>query len=455
MASNDKIRFSSEMLEDIIKQLQQTQSAFQSQKAKLSAICSNLDRQSGGELQLSGSISLRCGVSIGSGSVKSMLSDFDKAINACSGDIGGLSQSLGNVCDMFTETEKRIMNRFNGMSAAEASRYAGAVNVGAAVAGNASQTQSLGQQLKNAFLNYVDNWKTGASIIKGKFEDLTAAFAADWNAKGLSYRIVNGLGAVVNIVTGAATVVSAIVGTGITAGLGAPATAVIGTYGANTFITGLADLYNCTFGDVNNVGQVNLLKTGLTKIGGQIGEWFGNRSAGEAVGEITYIAGGLTSAVVSLKNLSGQIKQAGSAGNTLSQSVDAAKKMFSDAKKEVSSAFSGLGYLFTKCDVRDLGTQFTLFKKSIPGISSVIADAKLVEKGVSGAKKLIDAGVEITNTLAGWEMLKQPTFFDLSSNLGKALSVPGDAIKGIRGLDLGGISDGAKRISEAFSLAFR
>ena len=116
MGKYDKIRFSSEALEDIIRQLQQTQSSFLNQRSKLNAIYSNLDKQSGGELQLSGSMSLRCGVSIGSGNVKSMLSDFGKAINACSGDIDSLSKSLNNVSNMFTDMENRIINRFNGIS---------------------------------------------------------------------------------------------------------------------------------------------------------------------------------------------------------------------------------------------------------------------------------------------------------------------------------------------------
>lgn len=455
MGSSDTIRFSSETLESIIKQLQQTQSSFQTQKSRLSSICSSIDRQSGGDLRLSGSMTLHCGVTVGSGNVKSTLSDYSKAISACSSDIGDLSKTLSSVCSMFIDTEKRIMNRIDGLSAADASGFSGSFNVGNAVAGDTAQTESFGQQVKNKFLDFVDKWKTGAAIIKGKFDDLTSAFAADWEAKGLSYRIINGLGAVVNIVTGVATVACAIAGTGITAGLSTPVTAIIGAYGANSVISGLADLYNCTFGDVNNVGQVNIIKDGLTIIGGQVGEWFGNREMGEAVGEITYIAGGLTSAVVSLKNLAGQIKQAGSAGNTLKQSIDAAKKMFSGAADEASDAAKGLGYLLTKCDVRNLGPQFSLFKKSIPNISSIISDVKLVEKGVSGYKKLIDAGVEITNTLTGWEMLKQPIIFDSASQIGKILSVPGDAIKGISGIDFGDIQDGAKRIQDVFSLAFR
>ena len=454
MSGNETIRFSTDAMEEIVAQLKRVQSEILSQKSQMSAICSSIEKQSGAELELTGgSASLHCGAKINSGQVKSMLGDYERAFAACANGAKSLSGAVSRASSLFEEKENELLKRFEGIGVSSGSSF----NVGNAAQGS-GKTSSILDSAKEKVKSWVENWKTGAKIIKGKFDECVSAFAKDWEAKGMSYRIIKGLGAVVNIVAGTATTACAILGTGITAGTSAPITVLIGAYGANTAASGIADLYNCITGNVDQIGEVDLLKTGLTKIGGQVGEWLGNRKAGETVGEVAYIAGGLTTAVVSIKNLAGQIKQSATAGNTLRESYEATKKIVSGAYDELSGAIKNVGYIATQCDVRDLSYQFHMLSKEVPNICKVVSEVKLIEKGVSSGKKLIDAGGKIVNTLAGWEMVKQPTFFNTAEQVSHALPVSSNVISeiqsGIEGISLDKVKDGIKNIQEVFAIAF-
>ncbi|WDV47883.1 peptidoglycan-binding protein [Clostridiaceae bacterium M8S5] len=69
-----------------------------------------------------------------------------------------------------------------------------------------------------------------------------------------------------------------IYGSGITAiataGVSTPGAIVTATYGANTTISGVADIYNATFGDYDKVGDVNILKDSAEYATGEIAEVF-------------------------------------------------------------------------------------------------------------------------------------------------------------------------------------
>lgn len=266
----------------------------------------------------------------------------------------------------------------------------------------------------------IENYKTGATIIKGTISNWVSPILEDFEAKGTSYRLIKGLNAVVDIAVGTSTLVSAIAGTGITAGLGAPATVLIGAYGGNQAVSGFADLFNCITGNVDDVGEVNLLKSFSTGVCGQAGEWFGNRETGESVGEVIYTIGDITSTVVSLTKLSGEIKQAHSYGKTFNQSVEKAKGIFSDASKEIAGVFSNAGkadsisdagYLLKKCNISNLKYEITMLSKQLPSVCKIVSDAEIVTKGVEKGKKLLDTGIKVVNTLAGWEMVQSPTYF--------------------------------------------
>ena len=309
----------------------------------------------------------------------------------------------------------------------------------------------LGECIKSDIIEaanaVVDNWKTGATIIKGTLSDCVSAIQEDYKAKGTSYRILNGIKAVGDIVVGTTTVVCAVAGTGVTAGLGTPATVLIGTYGGNQAISGFADLFNCITGNVDDVGEVNLLKSGLSGVCGQAGEWLGNRELGESVGESIYTIGGLTSTVVSLGNLSGQIKQAHSSGKTLSQSFEATKAMFSKASKELPDALSGVGYIATKSNMSSIPYNLSLLSKGLPNINAVISDVNLISKGVDESKKIIDAGIDVVNTLAGCKMIEEPTYFKSVDEISDTLETVSNPLQTIEK-----ITESGKQIEDVISI---
>lgn len=320
--------------------------------------------------------------------------------------------------------------------------------------------QDLGECIKADIIEasnaVVENFKTGATMIKGTISNWVSAIKEDYEAKGTSYRIIKGLGAVVDIAVGTGTLVCAIAGTGVTAGLGAPATVLIGAYGGNQAISGFADLFNCITGNVDDVGEVNLLKSFSTGVCGQAGKWLGNREMGESVGEAIYTIGGITSTVVSLTNLSGQIKQAHSSGKTLSQSVETTKKMVADASKEISGVFSKVGkangisdagYLLKNCKISNLKYEITMLSKQLPSVCKIVSDANLVTKGVEESKKIIDAGIEVVNTLAGWEMIQEPTYFKSVEQFNKSVDKITDPLDPIDK-----IKDSGEKISDVFSI---
>ncbi len=288
-----------------------------------------------------------------------------------------------------------------------------------------------------------DGLKTGAKQIKGKLSDCVTAIKKDWNDKGITYRVVKGIGAVADIAVGAATVVGAVMGTGITAGLGTPATVLVGTYGANQFVNGCADLFNCITGDVDKVGNVNVLKSITSGITGQVGEWLGNRKIGESIGNAIYSVGELGTVAVNITALSGKIKQAHTSASTLSKSVEAGKKLLSEAGKELPNAIKGIGYIVQN---PGSGIRYNLhmLSKQVPNIMKVVSDTELVIKGVQTGQKLIDKGIQVVNDLAGYNMVNKPEFMPELKTVKDAISAPGDMIDKVK--------ESGDTISDAFKV---
>ncbi len=297
----------------------------------------------------------------------------------------------------------------------------------------------------------MDSWKTGASFISGKISDCAAAIQESWESKGGVYRFVKGVGAVADIAVGTASLIGAIAGTGITAGMGTGATVLVGAYGVNKAISGIADLVNCITGNVDAIGNVNVLKSVSTGVCGQVGEWLGDREIGESVGSAIYTAGELATVVVSIKNLAGQIKQSATAANTLSESVQKAKNLVSGASKEASKAVNGVGAILKDCGskivstvsngapktlsslgnvIKNCGTIVTneipyglaLLSKQVPNITTLASEVELIGKGVGLGRKVIDKGIGIINSLANQTILKQPSIFSTYDDVSGAMS---------------------------------
>lgn len=310
-----------------------------------------------------------------------------------------------------------------------------------------SEKTGLLEALKGGISTYIEDWKTGAEIIKTSISNCASAIAEDYESKGASYRFVNGALGVAKMIGGTATLVASIAGTGITAGMSAPATVLIGTYGANTAISGLSDLINSITGNVDDIGNVNLLKSSFEGVGGQVGEWMGNREFGESVGNAVYTVGEIATIVVSLENLSGQIKQAHSAAGTLGESVSKTKVMLGEASKEIPDALNQLGAIVTKTPISEIPYRMSQLTHSIPAINKVMSDISLIQKGVETGDTLINKGIDVVNTLAGCETIEP---FNIDLNGAPAI------IKGVLdGVDkIEGIEKDTKKIKGAFDTIF-
>lgn len=280
--------------------------------------------------------------------------------------------------------------------------------------------------------------KTGAKAVKNGISNCVSAVVDSYKSKGAVFRIVRGVCAVADIAFGTATVICSVLGTGVSAGLGAPAAILIGTYGSNMAISGFSDLVNCITGNVDMVGEVNPLKTASAWTFGQVGSWFGNKKFGESFGEAVYTVGGLASAVVSIKNIAGQIKQSATYANTLDKSVKTAEKIITDAKQEIPKAIDGIKYIVTNCKLSEMRYNVTLLSKELPNITSAISEIGLVKKGVEGCKKLIEGGMKVINSFAGWEMFKKPTL------------IPDEVTDFIGAPD--SVEDGVESLSESMKL---
>lgn len=89
-----------------------------------------------------------------------------------------------------------------------------------------------------------------------------------------------------------------------------PVAALSTIYTANSINSSLSDLKNLWGGDIDQVGEVDLLEEFLTFSGGEIGEMLGNRELGETVGNGVYALGSITITLNELSVLSDKITQA-------------------------------------------------------------------------------------------------------------------------------------------------
>ena len=274
-----------------------------------------------------------------------------------------------------------------------------------------SEKTGLLEALKGGISTYIEDWKTGAEIIKTSISNCVSAIAEDYESKGALYRFVNGALGLAKAVGGGLTVAGAILGTGVTAGMGAPATVLVGAYGANTAISGITDFWNALTGDVDAIGNVNVLNSFAEGVCGQAGEWLGNREIGESVGHAVYTAGEIFTIALSLEKFVGKIKEAHSYADTLGESAAKAKDMIAKAAKELPETIKKLGNIDV-AKVTTIPSQIAQITSSTPAINAVISDVALINSGVEKGSKLINKGIDIVNTLSGHEIILLPNGYE-------------------------------------------
>ena len=382
---------------------------------------------------------LGCGVGGGTVSGRTTVSAMAASLSAYSKDIDAVSQKVAAARSCFENTEAKIISAIDALSAGTGRDEA---SVGASL--HASDLEQ-GVSIADIFSDWFSKLKTGAHVVSGKLSEWKSAIVQSWKEKGTIYRIVKGVGAAVQIVGGVATVVCAALGTGVTAGMGAPATVVVGVYGANSAISGIADLWNCITGDVDKIGNVDVLKSGMSIIGGQAGKWLGNEQIGQSVGEAVYHAGSIATVVVSMKNLAGKIIQSPNAGASLKQSIELTKQTLKNAKGEVSQGLKGVWDIATKSDLSAIKYDFAMLKHTIPNICNVVSDVGLIKSGVENGCKLIDKGGNLVESITDWSINRKS--IDPLKEIKDTLSGSAGAVD-----DIKNIWDGAKDYLEYKSL---
>lgn len=198
----------------------------------------------------------------------------------------------------------------------------------------------------------------------------------DYKNKGVSWKIVKTAGAVAS---GIGAVVSAAAAWGVTggsAGLAAPAAVLVTAHSVNTLTSSFSDIYNCWFGDKEQVGNVNVLKSLDQKV------------LGETAGSIAYNVGSLTATIASISALVGKVKQA----PDLWKAIKGTGKEL----KEGASNLWGLAGDVVKGNIplSHLGAQLSLLNMSMENVNDVSKCFGIITTAGKTTKKLADAVAE-------------------------------------------------------------
>jgi len=211
--------------------------------------------------------------------------------------------------------------------------------------------------------------------------DAVDSFIDSYQEKGTVYKIVKTGAAVVSTI-GAVT--SIVASWGAAAGSGGLATglAVVSTtYGVNTIANSFADIYNCWAGDVEKVGEVNVLKDGMEAVGGAIGGALGSEEVGENVAGAIYTAGNLVSIINNISVLSDKVTQLDDYGMTLKEGASQLKK-----------GMDGVIDIVTNSPVSNVKLDLALLSHQVPELMEAIDVVK-----VGG--EIVGAGINLGSTV--------------------------------------------------------
>ena len=156
----------------------------------------------------------------------------------------------------------------------------------------------------------------------------------------------------------------------------APAAVLVTAHSVNTLTSSFSDIYNCWFGDKEQVGNVNVLKSLDQKI------------LGETAGSIAYNVGSLTATIASISALVGKVKQA----PDLWKAIKGTGKEL----KEGASNLWGLAGDVVKGNIplSHLGAQLSLLNMSMENVNDVSKCFGIVTTAGKTTKKLADAVAE-------------------------------------------------------------
>lgn len=222
--------------------------------------------------------------------------------------------------------------------------------------------------------------KVGAGPVFKGISKVVSGAIDSYKKKGIVYRGVKigvAVAASIGAVAGAAAAWGMTAGT---AGVGFVPACIVTAHAANTVANSFSDIYNCIFGDVEQVGEVNCLKT------------LEQYAFGDKAGEVIYNTGSMISAVASLDALRGQIIQAPDMG-----------KAIQGAGSELSVAGQGIvglagDVLSGKMHLGEVGYQIHLLSKEVKNITDL---TKCVGILADVGKKTKDIAGTVAKTITG------------------------------------------------------
>lgn len=280
--------------------------------------------------------------------------------------------------ESFETIDNTLANGLNGNAASDGGSSAGGSN-----GGGFRGEESTGDTKASWWDKIKEKVNTGKEIIStgvAKAVDWTKGAVStvvnDYKNKGVSWKIVKTAGAVAS---GIGAVVSAAAAWGVTggsAGLAAPAAVLVTAHSVNTLTSSFSDIYNCWFGDKEQVGNVNVLKSLDQKV------------LGETAGSIAYNVGSLTATIASISALVGKVKQA----PDLWKAIKGTGKEL----KEGASNLWGLAGDVVKGNIplSHLGAQLSLLNMRMENVNDVSKCFGIITTAGKTTKKLADAVAE-------------------------------------------------------------
>lgn len=280
--------------------------------------------------------------------------------------------------ESFETIDNTLANGLNGNAASDGGSSAGGSN-GGGFRGEESTGDtkaSWWDKIKEKVNTGKEKISTGVANAVDWTKGAVSTVVNDYKNKGVSWKIVKTAGAVAS---GIGAVVSAAAAWGVTggsAGLAAPAAVLVTAHSVNTLTSSFSDIYNCWFGDKEQVGNVNVLKSLDQKV------------LGETAGSIAYNVGSLTATIASISALVGKVKQA----PDLWKAIKGTGKEL----KEGASNLWGLAGDVVKGNIplSHLGAQLSLLNMSMENVNDVSKCFGIVTTAGKTTKKLADAVAE-------------------------------------------------------------
>lgn len=280
--------------------------------------------------------------------------------------------------ESFETIDNTLANGLNGNAASDGGSSAGGSN-----GGGFRGEESTGDTKASWWDKIKEKVNTGKEIIStgvAKAVDWTKGAVStvvnDYKNKGVSWKIVKTAGAVASGIGAVVSVAAAWGVTGGSAGLAAPAAVLVTAHSVNTLTSSFSDIYNCWFGDKEQVGNVNVLKSLDQKV------------LGETAGSIAYNVGSLTATIASISALVGKVKQA----PDLWKAIKGTGKEL----KEGASNLWGLAGDVVKGNIplSHLGAQLSLLNMNMENVNDVSKCFGIITTAGKTTKKLADAVAE-------------------------------------------------------------